>query len=114
MFKNINFIYCNLYPIIFLLFNKLTILEYALNFNRYYNKNLHLHFYLVCPRISTDEIYISPFIYDVQNNYDTVIYIKGLTTTIDTIQMMKCNVMDLDSRTIMVISLMLLICYKLY
>lgn len=54
---------------------------------------------LVCPITS---IHISPFIYDVQNNADTVIRIKGLETTIDTIKKTTCEVMDLDSRIIMV------------
>lgn len=64
--------------------------------------NLHL----VCPITTTDEIYISPFIYDVQNNIDTVIGIKGFATSMDSIKTTTCNVMDLDSRTIMVVNLM--------
>ncbi|VVC24570.1 PKD/REJ-like domain [Cinara cedri] len=54
--------------------------------------------YLVYPITS---IHISPFIYDVQNNIDTVIRINGLETTMDTIQNTTCEVMDLDSRIIM-------------
>ncbi|XP_029343154.1 uncharacterized protein LOC100569014 isoform X2 [Acyrthosiphon pisum] len=56
---------------------------------------------LVNPITATDEIYISPFIYDVQNNTDTVIHIKGLVSTVDTIKSITCNVMDLDSQIIM-------------
>ncbi|KAL5243643.1 hypothetical protein ACI65C_011053 [Semiaphis heraclei] len=48
-----------------------------------------------------DEINISPFIYDVQNKTDAVIYIKGLASTVDMIKSITCNVMDLDSQIIM-------------
>ncbi|KAL4120652.1 hypothetical protein QTP88_013303 [Uroleucon formosanum] len=48
-----------------------------------------------------DEIYISPFIYDVKNNTDAVIYIKGLISTVDMIKSITCNVMNLDSQIIM-------------
>lgn len=59
---------------------------------------------IVCHGVSADEIYISPFIYDVQNNIDTVIRIKGLASTMDMLNITTCNIMDLDSRIIMVIN----------
>lgn len=78
-----------------------------------YNNYLYI-LYLVCPIItSTDEIYISPFIYDVQNNIHTVIRIKGLASTVDVIKATTCDVMDLDSRIIMVI-LVQLLCVQKY
>lgn len=59
-------------------------------------------FYLVCPITCIHEIYISPFIYDVHNNTDTVVRIKGLESTMDTIKTTTCDVMDIESRIIMV------------
>ncbi|XP_022176658.1 uncharacterized protein LOC111038034 isoform X2 [Myzus persicae] len=56
---------------------------------------------LVHPITAVDEVYISPFIYDVQNNTDTIIHIKGLASTVDMIKSITCNVMDLDSQIIM-------------
>ncbi|XP_060835068.1 uncharacterized protein LOC132918035 [Rhopalosiphum padi] len=50
---------------------------------------------------ANDEIYISPFIYDVHNNSDIVIQIKGLTSTMDMIKSITCDVIDLDSQIIM-------------
>lgn len=59
---------------------------------------------LVCSTTVADEIYISPLIYDVQNNIETAIRIKGLASTIDMIKQTTCNVMDLDSQIVMVIN----------
>lgn len=58
--------------------------------------------YLVYPTTSMGEIFVSPFIYDVQNNIDSAIRIKGLASTVDIIKITKCKIMDLDSRTILV------------
>lgn len=66
-----------------------------------------IHIFIVCPKISADEIYISPFIYDVQNNIETEIRIKGLASTADILNTTTCNIMDLDSRIIMVMRLSL-------
>jgi hypothetical protein len=70
---------------------------------------MFLCIHIVFPARSTDEIYVSPFIYDVQNNIDTVICIKGLVSTMDMIKKVSCNVMDLDSRIVIVIQIIIFI-----
>lgn len=64
------------------------------------------------PASSTNEMYVSPFIYDVQSNVDTVIYIKGSTFTVDTVKDTTCTVMDLESRITMVIQFILFLFYS--
>ncbi|XP_050434452.1 uncharacterized protein LOC126841823 isoform X2 [Adelges cooleyi] len=53
------------------------------------------------PRAFTQEIHVSPFIYDVQHKDYVTIHIKGLASTFDMIKWTNCNIMDLESRILM-------------